>query len=891
MERSRLLARDWGASGVPSALGVLFVLSLWCAKGALIRRFATSEELRSQADVWFSGQIEASRRLEAGMLIGICSMAIYHLSAKIVSRKEGRSAVAAGAYRAGENLYDERLGKAFDYTRKSGVEYSEILAPPEAPSWVHDRQSLWNAVERSEKRKDAQLAREIEIGLPRELSKDQQVNLLREFVKTAFVSQGMVADVALHLDNEKNPHGHVMLTTRNISPAGFGQKRRDWNARTELLEWREGWANLANQHLAQAGHDIRIDHRSLEAQGIDLVPGRKIGLSAERQQQPNLPREAAERVAEQRDIAAENGQRILEDPRLALHAITHTQATFTTRDIARYLHPRTDGPEQFQAAYLKVTTSSDLIPLGTDDRGQTRFTTEEMINVERGMLDRAKRLSAANGHEIGAGLRDQVLADGRLSAQQRNALERVTGRGDVTLMVGIAGSGKSTMLESARRAWESAGYSVKGGALAGIAAENLENASGISARTLASWERSWEKGYDLLGKRDVFVIDEAGLVGTRQLARMMESVEKAGAKLVLVGDPEQLQAIEAGAPFRGIAAQAGMVELNEVWRQNIGWQKEATRQLAAGRTVDALQAYGRDGSIQATATRNEARTALLTAWRQAGQEQPTDSRLMLAYTRADVKQLNEQARALRQAADEIGKGEVIDTDRGTREFAAGDRLFFLKNERSLNVKNGSLGTIEKISNGMLQVRVDGDEARRVVVDSKQYPHLEHGYAATIHKTQGTTVDRTFVLATPHFDRHSAYVALSRHRESVTAFYAHDDFTPHWSNVSAENNFMATLSRERPKELAHDYLDRDQVVTHQNTEAWIAAPSSLTVAERFRQRADLVAQRLAAEREQERAAAERAREQQRSQERQLTAAQHEQAKARALNQDHEPGLEL
>jgi Ti-type conjugative transfer relaxase TraA len=820
-------------------------------------------------------------------------MAIYHLSAQIISRKEGRSAVAAAAYRAGENLYDERVGKVFDYTRKQGIKYSEILAPPEAPSWVHDRQSLWNAVERSEKRKDAQLAREIEIGLPRELSKDQQVNLLREFVKTTFVSQGMVADVALHLDNEKNPHAHVMLTTRGISPDGFRQKRRDWNARTELLEWREGWANLANQHLAQAGLDIRIDHRTLEAQGIDLVPGQKIGLSAERQEQPNLPRGAAERVAEQRDIAAENGQRILDDPSLALHAITHTQATFTTRDIATYLHPRTDGPEQFQTAYLKVTTSKDLVPLGTDERGLTRFTTQEMLNVERDMLDRAERLSSARGHGVSDQHRDHVLADRRLSIQQRNAFEHVTSQEDLTVMVGIAGSGKSTMLDSARRAWEAAGYTVKGGALAGIAAENLENASGITARTLASWERSWEKGYDLLGKRDVFVIDEAGLVGTRQLARMMEHVEKAGAKVVLVGDPEQLQAIEAGAPFRGIAAQAGMVELNEVWRQKLQWQQEATRQLATGRTVESLQAYGRDGSIQAASTREEARKALLAAWQNGRHDRPTESRIMLAYTRADVRQLNEQARALRQAAGEIGKGEFIETERGSREFAAGDRLFFLRNERSLKVKNGSLGTIEKIHNGLLQVRLDGDEARRVVVDATRYPHLDHGYAATIHKTQGATVDRSYVLATPHFDRHSTYVALSRHRDSVMTFYSRDDFSPHWSKASAEDNFMATLSRKRPKELAHDHMDRDLTITTSRPAAQqaVATPSPTSAKERLRQRADGVAQRLAVEREQERAASARTLEKQRSQEQQLRVSEHQKAKQRELSRDHDSGLEL
>src|SRR5581483_9178364 len=135
------------------------------------------------------------------------------------------------------------------------------------------------------------------------------------------------------------------------------------------------------------------------------------------------------------------------------------------------------------------------------------------------------------------------------------------GGADLAVLVGVAGAGKSTMLEAARRAWEAQGFSVKGAALAGIAAENLEIASAINARTLASWERSWEQGYELLGAHDLLVIDEAGLVGTRQLARILERAEAAGAKVVLVGDPEQLQPIEAGSPFRGITARIGAAEL------------------------------------------------------------------------------------------------------------------------------------------------------------------------------------------------------------------------------------------------------------------------------------------------------------------------------------------
>jgi Ti-type conjugative transfer relaxase TraA len=806
-------------------------------------------------------------------------VAIYHYSQKPVSRRRGQSAVAGAAYRSAEKLHDHRLGQTFDYSRRGGVEYTEIVLPTAAAQrdihWARDRETLWNAAEQCEKRKDARIAREHEVALPHELNRTQQIELLRAFAIQIANRYNVAVDFALHRPHEKgdarNFHAHIYSTTREITPTGLGQKASiEWSdtdrskqgldkAKEELKVMRGRWADLANEHLAHAGLEIRIDHRTLEAQGIDLVPGRKLGLSLERQQSPSLPEHLAEKVAEQRAIAAENGQRIIQDPSRALTAITHTQATFTQRDIAKYLHTHTDGAEQFQAAYLKVTTSAELVTLGVDERGRTRFTTQEMVDLERGMLERAERLAAGLEHTVSASHRAQVLADGGLSAQQREAFEHVTGQGDLAVVVGIAGAGKSTMLASARRAWEAAGYSVKGASLAGIAAESLEKASGIPARTLASWEWNWDKGRDLPGKRDVLVIDEAGLVGTRQLARVLERAEQAGAKVVLVGDPEQLQAIEAGAPFRGIAARCDRVELTEVWRQKIAWQREATQQLFSGRTAEALEAYGRDGSVRAAPTRGEAREALLAAWQQAGRGHPGESRLMLAYTRDDVRQLNAQARELRRAAGELGQDEVIRTERGAREFAAGDRLYFMQNERSLGVKNGTLGTVETIRDGMLQIRLDGDEGRRVAVDSKNYPHLEHGYAATTHKAQSVSVDRTYTLATPYFDRHSTYVALSRHREAAMVFYGREDFQD-WRRRPADENFKATLSRDRSKDLAHDHLERAPVnelrpvtsaehVIEQNTATPAAA---MTAAERLRQRSDQVAQRLATERQHEQA---------------------------------------
>jgi hypothetical protein len=207
-------------------------------------------------------------------------MAIYHLSAKVIKRSKGQSAVACAAYRAGGVLHDERTGERYDYTRKSGIDDSYILAPENAPAWVYNRNELWNAVEKSEKRKDAQLAREIDIALPIELNRQQQKDLVDRFVKKNFVDKGMVADIAYHKLDSHNPHIHIMLTMRNIGVGGFGSKNRDWN-KTELLEqWRESWATEANLAFKEAKKYRHISHLSNTERGIERVPTIHVGVVA-----------------------------------------------------------------------------------------------------------------------------------------------------------------------------------------------------------------------------------------------------------------------------------------------------------------------------------------------------------------------------------------------------------------------------------------------------------------------------------------------------------------------------------------------------------------------------------------------------------------------------------
>lgn len=211
-------------------------------------------------------------------------MADYRFSAKVIKRSNGQSAVAAAAYRAGQRLLDDRTGQTADYSRKAGVIHAEVMTPEGTPDWMHDRAQLWNAVEAAERRKDAQLAREIQLSLPHELDQAQRKALLLDFVQEQFVGKGMIADIAIHAPNaegdQRNHHAHVMLTMRELTGEGFGKKARDWNSPDQLAQWREQWAHHQNRALERHGHAARVDHRSFEAQGIDREPTQHLGPTA-----------------------------------------------------------------------------------------------------------------------------------------------------------------------------------------------------------------------------------------------------------------------------------------------------------------------------------------------------------------------------------------------------------------------------------------------------------------------------------------------------------------------------------------------------------------------------------------------------------------------------------
>ena len=244
------------------------------------------------------------------------AMALYHMHVQAISRGSGESAVAAAAYRCGESLVDERTGETHDYSRRSGVEHAEIIASEQAPEWARERERLWNQAEQAERRKDAQVAREVEFALPAELSERERRGLVREFVREQFVSRGMVADVAHHSGEkpgrEPNPHAHVMLTMRRLDGESFATtKEREWNDKDLLKQWRSAWARETNRALERGGHDERVDHRTLRAQRQDALARGDTQAAAKLDREPQVHLGKALHM-EERWIDTEKGNRYAE---------------------------------------------------------------------------------------------------------------------------------------------------------------------------------------------------------------------------------------------------------------------------------------------------------------------------------------------------------------------------------------------------------------------------------------------------------------------------------------------------------------------------------------------------------------------------------------------------
>jgi len=482
-------------------------------------------------------------------------VAIYHLTANIISRARGQSVVAAAAYRCGAVLRDERYGVLHNYAGKRGVVHAEIMAPALTPSWARDREALWNKVEAGEARKDSQLARLIEVGLPIELDVAERVALVRDYIARQFIAKGMIADFCIRGDAH-NPHAHILLTLRAVTASGFGPKERKWNGKSTLLEWRSAWAERANEHLARAGHAVRIDHRTLEAQQIELTPARRIGVGGARRSDTPLPSHLIDRIREQQRIARANGDTILEDPTVALRALTQQRPIFTHEELAQFLRSRAENPAQFEAVLNAVMGSADLVVLDSDGADRGRLTSRDLLEAHRSLARRTASMAVRRGHGVAVERRCAAFARYALNETQRHAFEYLVSDGDIKT-VAVSEIDKDALLAAACGAWVDEGMAVMGGAPSDGMADRLQSQTGIESLSLSRWEEAVQQGSRTVTRGTLLLIDGSHMMALKQLERIVGVVDNARAKVVLVADADLLEALRVELPFRDLLRQVG----------------------------------------------------------------------------------------------------------------------------------------------------------------------------------------------------------------------------------------------------------------------------------------------------------------------------------------------
>ena len=770
------------------------------------------------------------------------SMAIFRLNAAFISACRGGSAVRAAAYRHAVRMVSHALVETTSYTRNAqAMVHAEVALPEDAPEWAETAfghaafadalrlvradvqaqgsdmseaamqqaamarvsEQLWNAVEHGEIRLNkfptrAQYARSLIVALPRELDQAAQIALMQGYVRASFSDRGMVADWVIHDKSDGNPHAHIMLTTRELGAADWGRKRRDWNARDVLSDLRSDWAQHANLALERAGFNERIDHRSNHARGIYLEPDSyNPHVASHARRQGEIAREA-NRCS---DVADDNALYLQQHPEHILVVVQAQRAVFTRGDIVAAFEDRLMLTETELAGLVGEAMGSGgavrLVQNSPD--GQAQYvTTARASEVQR--LETLARAMAIASPVAGFGPAAPgigLLAGSGLTPDQRVAAQAMLSPAPLTLVKGYAGTGKTFTLGEVARVWQARGYEVLGGAASGKATQELGGIKGMRTATLAAWDARWARGERPKRDRFVFIMDEAGMVGAGQWARIAGVVSKMGGKLIAVGDPEQLQPVSDlpgwAAVERGVSqatAGAPVAALSSVRRQRSMADRMATEALARGgaEIAPAIRHYIDKGALRLdSGVLNDPVSALAAAYYKTGPGKAPDgadcARIALACTNREVWALNDAIRAQALARGEIDQAGIrdygtitrIDRTTPTHERIAvplalgpGDRVMLTRPHRDLDLPRSAFGTVVATRAGGIDLLVDG-RSRAVTLDLATFRDLDYGYAATIHKSQGVTVDHTLVLGHGRMNRHAVYVALTRHRDSVTVF--------------------------------------------------------------------------------------------------------------------------
>ncbi|HAU1765485.1 TPA: Ti-type conjugative transfer relaxase TraA [Legionella pneumophila] len=689
-------------------------------------------------------------------------MAIAFAQVSIHTRSKGHSAIAASSYRSGTKLFDSRTGVTHDYSKRHGVVYSEILLPEGSDAAFAEREYLWNQVELAEKRRDAQLCKDIVLALPRELNLEQHVELTKRFTQTHFVDNGLPADLSIHDDHDGNPHAHILVTTRRLEQDGFSKsKARDLNpafAKGFIVEkeyWGERWREMQNEYFIEKEIDlvVDLDHLISERHHGKLNEGNEHYLLDEKV----ILQQARQELA-------------LNDINKVISHISSQHSVFTRRDVEKLLFKTfqyNEATEQNVHLIEQIMSHAEVIELGKNKQNQISYTTREQYRQEAKLRDDIESMMK-NTNAVNDKYLNEVIRNYTLSEEQLEAVHYVTKGKQISVVIGRPGTGKSYLLQPIKEFYQKNEYRVLGAALSGKVAKSLQTDTGIPCSTIASLTYKLTNQHLQLTNKDVLVIDEAGMADFNNMAILIKEANKAGTKVILVGDPDQLKPIFKGEIFRGIAAYTGYIELENIKRQNDLGDRLASMNLAKGHINEVVDHYSKKGAVHFYHTSKDAAQHLILDWQFNVTADNLKDSILLAYARVSVAYLNEQARTALKEKHILSAEEV--TFKGFEKelkIAVGERVLFRENDKTLAVRNGDIGTVLAISKTQLDVKLDSGEILKI---PNSYKKMDYGYALTVHKSQGMTVKHAKVLIdSKYWDRNLSFVAMTRHKETLKIY--------------------------------------------------------------------------------------------------------------------------
>ena len=741
-------------------------------------------------------------------------MAIAFARMEFVKRSAGKNVVCKAAYIDRCKLEFEGTNfqspQTYSWAELEKPVFRNIYLPIHVDPSYKDAKTLWNAVEKFEKRKDSQVGLEIVLALPddKSISIEDKICLIERFIEMHITSKGYAAHAVIHPPDKKhgrfseisgllekadhNWHCHILITPRTFSEDGktFNSKKLDHLFPTlrgathfafNGINWGKIWAQIQNDYFEEKGLNLRVDPPGIipqEHNGPDRMRGKKIYAQLARGEEITLM-----------------NQELCKDPSLVLKMLTSTQSIFTFEDVENYFRkhaPETDI-NQLRDAFWKCQEIVELFPsqnLQPSHLPQTsqnsppsntkKFSTHNIVEEEKKIMRLAGRIQERPALPTSS-FTDPEPFKKQLNEEQQRAFDTVISKSSLTCIEGHAGTGKSYLLVALKNFYESEGYTVRAFGPDNASAKVLNEKGFVNASNI--YKGLFENHYShegVFSRKEIWFVDESGKVDNEALSELLKHAEKNRIQVVFVGNSAQLPSVARGGMFKKFCDTYGCVFLRDVQRQKAEHQRNISKNLATGNFKEAINMIASSGGFQWSDTKEDSILNLVEKWVKDKTHFPFGSQLIIAHSNMEVRHLNEIVHCYRKSWGELGPKEfTCQTSRGKITVSTGDIIEFRQKDTDLKVDNGSVGILVSASEDKFVVRIqdgvkDGEKTREVAFDPKKYTAFQLGYATTYFRSQGRTVDRAYVLYSQSMNKPMFYVGLTRHVRNAQCFVSRED---------------------------------------------------------------------------------------------------------------------